>query len=154
MKTKLLFTVVALLLMTVFATGQTVNTQYDSTLARTLGADERGMKMYVLVILKTGSNNVQDKEKRDSLFRGHMESINRLAEQKKLVVAGPLEKNENEYRGIFILDVKTFEEAEELLSGDPTVRDKVFFAELYQWYGSAALPEYIKYSDRIRKYKR
>ena len=57
-----------LLLTTLMATGQNANPEYDSTLAAQLGADERGMKMYVLVILKTGPNDVQDKALRDSLF--------------------------------------------------------------------------------------
>jgi len=45
--------------------GQTNNPNYDATLAKTLGADNLGMKMYVMVILKTGSNKVADKAKRD-----------------------------------------------------------------------------------------
>ena len=34
------------------AYGQGITSEYDSILARQLGADERGMKTYVLVILK------------------------------------------------------------------------------------------------------
>ncbi|MBS1661024.1 MAG: hypothetical protein JST68_08240 [Bacteroidetes bacterium] len=66
---------------------------YDKTLADSLGADEYGMKMYTLVMLKTGPTQLSDKAKRDSLFRGHLQNITRLAKQGKLVVAGPLEDN-------------------------------------------------------------
>jgi uncharacterized protein len=43
--------------------------------------------MYVMVILKTGSNLLEAGAKRDSLFAGHMKNINRLVGLKKLIVA-------------------------------------------------------------------
>jgi uncharacterized protein len=133
------------------AAGQIINPDYDSTLARKLGSDEYGMKMYVFVVLKTGPNIVKNKVLRDSLFIGHMKNIRKLADMKKLVVAGPMEDNQRYYRGIFILDVRTFEEATKLLETDPTIRGKIFDTEMYMWYGSAALPEYLEASDKIWK---
>src|SRR5215217_6529918 len=94
---------------------QTSNLKYDKALADSLGADEYGMKMYVLVILKSGTNKIEDKSRLDNLFSGHMQNIKRLAKEGKLVVAGPLEENAKTYRGIFILNVKTIEEAKALL---------------------------------------
>lgn len=132
---------------------QTPNPKYDAALAKTLGADEYGMKPYVLVLLKTGSNATQDKEKVQSLFRGHMANIQRLADEGKLIVAGPLGKNEKAYRGIFIFNVKTLEEANALVETDPAVKEKLLEAEFYQWYGSAALPEYLKAHEKIEKMK-
>ncbi|MCZ4408445.1 hypothetical protein O3Q51_06480 [Cryomorphaceae bacterium 1068] len=38
------------------------NPNYDADLAKQLGADDYGMKMYSLVILKTGTNQVTDKD--------------------------------------------------------------------------------------------
>ena len=76
------------------ATAQSTNPKYDKQLADSLGGDDYGMKLYVLVILKTGTNTSASKQLTDSLFRGHMENIKRLADQNKLVVAGPLKKNE------------------------------------------------------------
>ena len=90
---------------------QSNNPKYDKALADSLGGDDYGMKMYVLVILKSGPVNISDKATTDSLFSGHLQNIRRLANQGKLVVAGPLEKNEKDYRGIFILNVKTIDEA-------------------------------------------
>lgn len=132
-------------------TKQSAETKYDAQLAQKLGADELGMKMYVLVILKTGDTKIEDKALRDSLFRGHFANINKLADEGKLVVAGPLEKNENQYRGIFILDVKTFAEAGLLLQNDPTVSQGIFKPEMYEWYGSAALPVYMQMHKKIQK---
>jgi uncharacterized protein YciI len=125
--------------------------KYDKALADSLGADDYGMKMYVLVILKSGPVKIDDKAKNDSLFRGHMQNIGRLAGLGKLTVAGPLESNEKGYRGIFILNVKTTEEAKSLLETDPAIHAKVLDIELYGWYGSAALPMYIPPSEKIRK---
>ena len=41
---------------------QNSNPSYDSTLAKQLDADQYGMKMYVLVILKTGKNKTKNKK--------------------------------------------------------------------------------------------
>lgn len=151
MKRSLIIALLFLLSTTIYA--QADNPRYDKALADSLGADDYGMKSYVLVMLKTGPNKVEDKATRDSLFKGHMANIGRLADLGKLVVAGPLKKNDKTYRGIFILNVKTIEEANDLLISDPAVAAKLLDAELYQWYGSAALPEYLKYHDRIEKRK-
>jgi uncharacterized protein YciI len=142
-----------LLLLTITATAQQDNPGYNKTLADSLGADEYGMKSYVLAILKTGPRIIEDKATSDSLFRGHMENIGRLANEGKLTVAGPLKKNDKNYRGIFILNVKTVEEAQALLASDPTVQEKIFEVELYQWYGSAALPLYLEGHSKIEKKK-
>ena len=146
---KTIVTSILFLTITITTMAQTKNPNYDAELAKTLGGDEYGMKKYILVILKTGTNTTTDKAVTDSLFRGHMDNIGRLVELNKLIVAGPLGKNDLTYRGIFILNVTTFEEANQLLATDPAVKEKIFEAELYEWYGSAALPEYLKASDKI-----
>ena len=133
------------------ATAQSTNPKYDKQLADSLGGDDYGMKLYVLVILKTGTNTSASKQQTDSLFRGHMDNINRLAAENKLVVAGPLKKNEKNYRGIFILDARSLAEAKELLKTDPAVAQKLLDAELFEWYGSAALPVYLKQHEKIEK---
>ena len=135
------------------ASSQTENPKYDQLLADSLGGDDYGMKSYMLVILKTGSNKIEDTKIRDSLFKGHMENIGRLAANGKLIVAGPFGKNDKTYRGIFILNVKTIEEANALLETDPTIKDKVLEAELFKWYGSAALPTYLPNHEKIEKKK-
>lgn len=149
---KPLFSLIIICILACPAVCQTkINPKYDSALARKFNADDYGMKMYVLIILKTGSNKTEDKKLKDSLFAGHMSNINHMVTINKLVVAGPIEKNEKTYRGIFILDVQTFEEAEKLLEKDPAVKEKLLATEMYKWYGSAALPAYLEASDKIRK---
>lgn len=129
------------------------NPKYDEKLAKEYGADDYGMKMYVLVILKTGSNTSETKAKTDSLFAGHMANMGKLVEQNKLIVAGPLGKNDKTYRGIFILNTKSLDEAREILSTDPAVKAKLLDAELFNWYGSAALPAYLKVEGQLGKYQ-
>lgn len=136
-----------LLLLTLASNAQ----QYDQALATELGADERGMKSYVLVILKTGPVVVNDKQQRDSIFAGHMQNIGRMSEAGWLVSAGPIGKNDKQYRGIYIFDVRTIEEAEKLVVTDPAVKSGVLAAEYYPWYASAALPIHKKYHKKIQK---
>ncbi len=148
---KLFTTSVIILFWVMSASSQTINPNYDSTLAKTYGADDYGMKMYFMVILKTGTSTISDKEIIDSLFAGHMKNINRMVELKKLVVAGPMGKNDKTYRGIFILDVAAIEEVNQLLETDPAIKAKLLEPEIYKWYGSAALPAYLETSDKIWK---
>jgi len=151
MKYRLL--VLLLLSFSLSATCQTENPNFDKLLADSLGGDDYGMKPYILVILKTGPKKIEDKKVLDSLFKGHMDNISVMASNGKLIVAGPLGKNDKRYRGIFILNVKTIEEAKVLLDSDPTIKEKVLEAELFNWYGSAALPTYLPNHKKIEKIK-
>lgn len=144
---------ISLTLASLLATAQANTPEYDSTLAAKLGADERGMKTYVLVILKSGPANIEDRELRDSLFRGHFSNMDKLAREGKLVAAGPFEDNDSQYRGLFLFDVPTIEEAEGLVSGDPTVTNGIFVTEMYQWYGSAAIPLLLEIHPKLQKRK-
>lgn len=147
--------VLALLLFVSVISTQTSaqNPNYDPGLAESLGADDYGMKSYILVMLKTGRNTTAEKSVIDSCFRGHLQNIQRLVDQGKLIVAGPLGKNDQSYRGIFILNITSVEEANELLKTDPAIKENLLAAELYSWYGSAALPEYLETADKIWKVK-
>jgi len=128
------------------------NPNYDQTLAEKLGGDDYGMKNYIFVILKTGPNVSADRELATQSFRGHLDNINRLVEAGKLIVAGPMGKNDKSYRGIFILNnIGSMEEAQGLLQTDPAIKNGLLEAEIYDWYGSAALPEYLPFSDKIWK---
>jgi uncharacterized protein YciI len=128
------------------------NPVYDAGLAKELGGDEMGMKHYVLVLLKTGPNDSSIKGKeREDLFAGHMANITRLADEKKLAVAGPFGKNEWSYRGLFILNVPTVEEARSLTQTDPAVKAGIFLVDLIPWYSSASLMATYDIHKRITK---
>lgn len=125
------------------------NPNYDKELADKLKGDDYGMKSYVFVILKSGTNTTTDKKYIDSCFMGHMTNMGKLVEKGELVVAGPFQKNDKTYRGLFILNVSTLEEAKAILATDPAVNAKLLDYELYGWYGSAALSEYLEASEKI-----
>lgn len=150
---KSVFLFFSIFVCSVSALCQSDNPIYDSLLAKSLGGDDYGMKSYILVILKTGPAKIEDKKRLDSLFRGHMENINRLAKIGKLIIAGPLGKNDKSYRGIFVLNVKSISEAKVLLETDPTIKEKVLEADAYNWYGSAALPTYLPNHEKVEKRK-
>lgn len=127
---------------------------YDADLAKKLGADERGMKMYVLCILKTGPKDGDFKGKeRDEIFAGHFANIGRLAGEGKLAVAGPFGKNDRAWRGLYIFNVPTVEEAEKLVVLDPAVKAGVFVYELTPWYASAGLMVVTETHKRLQKPK-
>jgi uncharacterized protein YciI len=110
----------------------------DPALAKQLGADERGMRNYVLVILKTGPTRVPDGPARDEMFKGHFANMKRLADEGKLVVAGPFGEK-SDWRGMFIFAVATKEEAEQLVATDPVIKNGEMVAECHPLYATAAL---------------
>jgi len=126
--------------------------KYNQELATSLGADKYGMKPYTIVMLTTGDTKIEDKAKMSELMKGHMANIRKLADEGKIVVAGPfLVKNKENYRGMFIFNTKSKEEAEEWVKTDPAVQAGVFSYEIFPWYGSAALPLYLKHHDEVSK---
>lgn len=128
------------------------NPNYDAELAKLLGADDYGMKMYHLVILKTGNAEVSG-DSLSLIMDGHMRNISHLASEGKLVVAGPFGGNTLNYRGLFILDASTLDESLQLLNTDPAISRGIFHTEIIPWYGSAALPTYLENHSRIEKKK-
>lgn len=125
---------------------------FNQKLADSLGADQYGMKPYVIVMLTTGPAKIDDKTKMGELMKGHMENIGKLAKEGKIIVAGPFSgKNQRDYRGMFIFNTKSKEEAESWVKTDPAVSAGVFNYEIFPWYGSAALPLYLKHHDEIAK---
>lgn len=112
---------------------------FDAALAERLGADQRGMRRYVLVILKTGPNRMPDGEKRNAMFAGHFANIQRLADEGKLAVAGPFEDSPDGWRGLFLFAVADIAEAKRLTATDPVIVNGEMIAEYHPWYGSAAV---------------
>ncbi len=136
---------------TLHLSAQKTNPKYDAELAKKVGADDYGMKSYIFVILKTGTNTSTDKVEVDKAFAGHMSNMNTMVEAGKLVVSGPIGKNDKNYRGIFILNESDMEKAKALLATDPAIKAKFLDYELFPWYGSAALSEYLEASDKVWK---
>ena len=78
-------------------------------------------KSYTIVFLNKKPDAEQiDKEASTKLMEGHMANINRLAEEGKLLAAGPFDGG----GGLFILNTTSTEEAESWVSTDPAVQAK------------------------------
>lgn len=113
--------------------------QYDKALAKKLGADDYGMRKYVMAFLLRGDRVAEyTPEQRQEIQAGHMANISKMADMGKLIVAGPFFGNDD-LRGIYIFDVQTLEEAKTLTETDPAIQAGVLKMDLKEWYGSAAL---------------
>ncbi len=111
---------------------------FDAELAKTVSADDFGMRQYVMVVLKTGPNKMAAGPARDDMFKGHFANIKRLAAEGKLALAGPFDGVDG-WRGMFIFAVADIEEAKKLVATDPVVINGEMVAEFHKYYGSAAL---------------
>lgn len=84
----------------------------------------------------------------EKIQAGHMANINRLAEEGTLVAAGPFVDG-GTYRGIFVFDVPTVEEAERLTATDPAVIARRLTIELQSWTTAAGvIPEPARRTPR------
>ena len=123
---------------------------FDPELARSVGADELGMRRYVLVVLKTGPRRVPDGPARDEMFRGHFANINRLSAAGKLVLAGPLDGVDG-WRGLFVLAAADLDAARAMVADDPVIVEGEMVAEYHTFYGSAALMLLRDAHERVAK---
>lgn len=125
---------------------------YDSVLAQKLGADAYGMKQYVMAFLKAGPNRDQDSTTIAQLQRAHLDNIFRLADEGKLVLAGPF-LDSGDLKGIYVFNVNTIEEAKALTESDPAVKAGRFVMDLHPWYGSATLMQINEMHKKVQKEK-
>ena len=123
---------------------------YSEELAYELGADDYGMRQYVFAYLRKGPNRDLDSLEAVSLQRAHLDNIKRLAEEGKLVLAGPF-MDDGDIRGIYVFAVESLEEAEKIAFSDPAIEAGSLEMELHPWYGSAALMLVNDWHSRIAK---
>lgn len=133
-------------------TSASATTEFDSILAQKLGADDYGMKKYIMAYLKRGPNRSQDSTEAAQLQRAHLDNIKRMAEEGKLVLGGPFLDDE-EVRGIYVFDVETIEEARALTETDPAIQAGSLEMELRPWYGTAALGLVNEWALKVAKKK-
>ena len=124
---------------------------FDAELAKSLGADDLGMRKYVLVILKSGPKQMPAGAERDAMFRGHFANIQRLAGEGKLALAGPFMGGGDGWRGLYLFTVTDLEEVKALTARDPVIVNGEMVAEYHPWYGSAALVQVNDTHKRIAK---
>jgi len=93
------------------------------------------MKTVYFAFLKKGPNRKEgdgETPEIQELQKAHIANINRLAELKKLVVAGPF-GDDGPLRGIFVFRVASLAEAQELCDSDPMIKIGRLAVELHPW---------------------
>lgn len=98
--------------------------------------------LHTLVLIKTGPRSGQlSKEENERAFAGHFANMERLAEERKLLVAGPFgtSRHDQDLRGIFVLASGDRSEAEAWAHTDPTTQAGVFTLEFHDLRTDAPL---------------
>lgn len=90
------------------------------------------MKTYQMVLLYKGPNRNQDSSETMRLQEAHLANIQRLADEGKLIVAGPF-LDDKDLRGIFIFDVESGDEVRKLVETDPAIKAGRLIYEIHPW---------------------
>lgn len=88
------------------------------------------IKYYFIELITNSERPELPQTQVDSIQRAHMKNIYQMAEDKQLMLAGPFESG----GGIFIVNVKTMEEAEALAARDPAVKAGRLLTKIRPWY--------------------
>jgi uncharacterized protein YciI len=122
------------------AVAQTAPAQplYDAAWAKSEGANPNGMRAYTFVLLVSGPNRVPDGPERTEMFKGHFANMERLAAEKKLVAAGPMDGVDG-WRGIFVFAVTDIEEVKKLVATDPVIIKGEMVAQYHKFFATTAL---------------
>ncbi len=106
---------------------------------------EHARTRYVFTYLKTGpSSSGHTPERKQEIFKQHMANIQRLAEKRQLLIAGPFAKpSDSTWRGIFVFDVPTVAEAQSLVATDEGVAAGEFSVECVEMSTTPRLRQYF-----------
>ena len=113
------------------------------------------MRTYYMGFLTRGPNWTPGvTEATKALQEAHLANINRLAEDGRLLIAGPFSYDSTDadqsLRGIFIFDTETRAEAEELAATDPAVMAGRLAIRIIPWYGPYGLT-YADHAGYLKK---
>jgi uncharacterized protein YciI len=89
------------------------------------------------------------KEQVDKIMEGHFANIKRLANDGKLLVAGPFEGG----GGIFIFNSKSINEVDEWLKNDPGVQNKRWNVEILPYRPRLGLPRLVNEPYQMINYQ-
>jgi uncharacterized protein YciI len=93
---------------------------------------EKMMTAYLAFLVRGDKWTPEQTPQTQEIQKAHLANIGRLAEMKKLVVAGPFGDNGN-LRGIFVFRVNSLEEARALTLTDPAVQAGRLALDLHPW---------------------
>jgi len=112
-----------------------------------------GAERFVYVLLTTGpESGKKTPEERQAIFAGHMANMGRLADAGQLIIAGPFDKpTDATWRGMFVFDVRTLNEARDLVATDPGVQAGVFTPVLREMWASTAIRENLRLDRELKQ---
>lgn len=93
---------------------------------------QKMMTAYLAFLVRGDKWTPERTPQTEAIQKGHMANIQRLAEMKKLVVAGPFGDN-GTLRGIFVFRVNSIEEAREMAATDPAVQAGRLALQIHPW---------------------
>ncbi len=111
---------------------------FDAAWAKSEGGNANGMRGYTFVLLVSGPTRVPDGPERTEMFKGHFANMERLAAEKKLVMAGPMDGVDG-WRGIFVFAVSDIEEVKKLVATDPVIIKGEMVAQYHKFFSTTAL---------------
>jgi uncharacterized protein YciI len=92
------------------------------------------LKQYYFVMLTKGPNSQEiDSLTLIKIQEGHMANIHKMADEGKLLIAGPFGDDGN-WRGIFIFDAASEDEVIALLKNDPAIQAGRLSYEIHPWW--------------------
>ena len=101
-----------------------------------LWAQELEMTTYFMAFLRRPANAPQiSKEAGEKLQEAHMAHIRKMADDGKLLLAGPF-MDDTPLRGIYVFKTATMEEAKALGAEDPAVKAGRLVLEWHPWYSA------------------
>lgn len=127
-----------------------INSKYDAELAKKVGANDAGMRSYVLVLLKSSGKPVPAGKERDEMFAGHFANMKKHASAGKLVLAGPLDGVDG-MRGLFVFAVDNIDDAKKLTETDPVIVKGEMVAHYHKYYGNAGIMLLNEMYEKIAK---
>jgi uncharacterized protein len=100
---------------------------------------EYEMTHYVVGFFHKGPNwTAEQTAQTRRLLQGHLANFQKLADEGKLIVAGPFGDN-GEMRGMLIFKLESVEEARKLMEADPTLPAGWLTLDLHPWLAAAGL---------------
>lgn len=105
---------------------------WSEDVMKKIDAPGKLMTAYLAFLVRGDKWTPERTPQTEEIQKGHMANIQRLAEMKKLVVAGPFGDG-GRLRGIFVFRVESMEEARQLTMTDPAIKAGRLALELHPW---------------------